>query len=57
MLRHHGDVVVSRFRNTGEVLVQLGFGWVVLPTAIDRKFPNADREWIWQRGGRDRAKA
>ena len=26
----------------------LGFGSVVLPTAIGRKFPNADRQWIWQ---------
>jgi integrase len=28
--------------------LRLGFGAVVLPTAIDRKFPNADREWSWQ---------
>ena len=25
-----------------------GFGWVWLPDAIGRKFPNAHREWIWQ---------
>src|SRR5213075_1706601 len=25
-----------------------GFGRVVLPTALDRKFPNAAREWPWQ---------
>jgi integron integrase len=25
-----------------------GFGAVVLPTALSRKFPNADREWSWQ---------
>jgi integrase len=25
-----------------------GFGRVWLPDAIGRKFPNADREWIWQ---------
>jgi integron integrase len=25
-----------------------GFGGVELPYALDRKLPNADREWIWQ---------
>ena len=25
-----------------------GFGRVILPTALDRKFPNAAREWQWQ---------
>jgi integron integrase len=25
-----------------------GFGRVILPTALDRKFPNAAREWPWQ---------
>ena len=25
-----------------------GFGAVVLPYALDRKYPNANREWIWQ---------
>jgi integron integrase len=35
-------------------------GWVELPTALDRKYPNAGREWVWQwvfpatRGYRDR---
>jgi len=23
-------------------------GWVELPTALDRKYPNAGREWVWQ---------
>jgi len=27
---------------------RLGFGAVMLPTALDRKFPNADRDWLWQ---------
>ena len=25
-----------------------GFGRVMLPFALSRKYPNADREWIWQ---------
>jgi len=25
-----------------------GAGWVELPTALARKYPNADREWVWQ---------
>ena len=25
-----------------------GFGRVALPFALSRKYPNADREWIWQ---------
>jgi integron integrase len=25
-----------------------GYGAVYLPFALDRKYPNADREWIWQ---------
>ena len=25
-----------------------GAGWVELPTALDRKYPNAGREWAWQ---------
>ena len=28
--------------------VQAGAGWVELPTALDRKYPNAGREWVWQ---------
>jgi integron integrase len=28
--------------------LQEGFGRVELPYALDRKMPNADREWIWQ---------
>jgi integron integrase len=27
---------------------RLGFGSVELPNALGRKFPHADREWIWQ---------
>ncbi len=25
-----------------------GAGWVELPTALHRKYPNAGREWVWQ---------
>jgi integrase len=25
-----------------------GLGWVELPDALQRKFPNAEREWAWQ---------
>jgi integron integrase len=28
--------------------LQYGAGWVELPTALARKYPNAAREWIWQ---------
>ena len=25
-----------------------GYGAVYLPTALERKYPNANREWCWQ---------
>ena len=28
--------------------VAAGAGWVALPTALARKYPNAGREWAWQ---------
>ncbi|MGQ9872350.1 hypothetical protein [Leptodesmis sp.] len=28
--------------------LEAGYGSVYLPFALDRKYPNADREWIWQ---------
>ena len=28
--------------------VAAGAGWVELPEALDRKYPNAAREWPWQ---------
>ncbi len=33
--QHHRDVAA-------------GAGWVELPTALSRKYPNAGREWVWQ---------
>jgi integron integrase len=43
-LRHHLDEVRSLH---GEDLRE-GFGRVWLPHALDRKLPNANREWQWQ---------
>jgi integron integrase len=28
--------------------LQSGAGWVELPTALARKYPNAGRDWVWQ---------
>ena len=28
--------------------LEAGFGSVILPTALARKFPNAPKEWVWQ---------
>jgi integron integrase len=28
--------------------LQQGYGRAPLPTALDRKYPNAEREWVWQ---------
>ena len=28
--------------------LQRGAGWVELPTALGRKYPNAGRDWVWQ---------
>src|SRR5262249_61693126 len=28
--------------------LQRGAGWVELPGALARKYPNAGREWVWQ---------
>jgi integron integrase len=45
--QHHADLAT-------------GAGWVELPAALHRKYPNAGREWVWQwvfpatRGYRDR---
>jgi integron integrase len=39
---------LEKVRRIHDEDLRLGFGSVVLPTAIDRKFPNADRDWVWQ---------
>ncbi|MEK6374541.1 MAG: integron integrase [Acidobacteriota bacterium] len=39
---------LEQARRVHDADLRLGFGAVVVPTAIDRKFPNAPREWTWQ---------
>ena len=39
---------LSRVRLLHEEDLRLGFGEVYLPFALERKYPNAIREWIWQ---------
>lgn len=43
-LRQH----LARVREQHEADVAHGAGWVELPDALDRKLPNAGREWPWQ---------
>jgi integron integrase len=39
---------LERVRDQHQRDLQGGAGWVELPTALDRRYPNADREWAWQ---------
>jgi integron integrase len=41
--RHLGRVKLQHQRD-----LELGFGQVYLPFALDRKYPDANTEWIWQ---------
>ena len=43
LVRHLADV-----RAQHEDDLAQGAGWVELPTALLRKYPNAGREWVWQ---------
>jgi len=43
LVRHLEDV-----RAQHEADLAMGAGWVELPTALLRKYPNAGREWAWQ---------
>jgi integron integrase len=43
-LRAH--LATVKVQHDGDII--LGAGAVALPEAIDRKYPNAPREWIWQ---------
>ena len=43
LARHLVDV-----RSQHEDDLARGPGWVELPTALMRKYPNAGREWVWQ---------
>jgi integron integrase len=44
VLREHLEAVRLRHQED----LRLGFGAVYLPGALDRKYPNAAREWRWQ---------
>lgn len=44
VLRAH----LEKVRRVHDEDLRLGFGSVVLPAALGRKLPNADREWRWQ---------
>jgi integron integrase len=44
VLREH----LEKVRLTHEVDLKQGYGAVYLPGALDRKYPNAAREWRWQ---------
>jgi len=39
---------LARVRQLHQRDIEAGFGRVYLPFALDRKYPNADREWGWQ---------
>jgi integron integrase len=43
LISHLGVVLVQHRRD-----VERGAGWVELPNAVGRKYPNAGREWAWQ---------
>lgn len=39
---------LAAVREQHQADLQLGAGWVELPTALGRKYPNAGRDWAWQ---------
>jgi integrase len=39
---------LGRARRLHEADCAGGHGWVALPDALSRKYPNAGREWVWQ---------
>src|SRR5439155_647763 len=39
---------LERVRGQHERDLRAGSGWVELPYALSRKYPNAGREWLWQ---------
>ena len=39
---------LERVREQHRRDLETGAGWVELPTALARKYPNAGREWVWQ---------
>jgi integrase len=47
-IRERLQAHLAEVRRTHERDLAAGFGRVVLPDALERKFPNAPREWRWQ---------
>ena len=45
-----GDLTehLTRVHDLHEADIRRGWGWVELPEALERKYPNAGREWSWQ---------
>jgi integron integrase len=39
---------LQKVKQIHEIDISKGFGSVYLPFALERKYPNADTEWIWQ---------
>jgi integrase len=39
---------LAAVRRLHEADLRAGAGWVELPSAIGRKYPNAGRDWLWQ---------
>jgi hypothetical protein len=39
---------LQKVNHMHEVDLSKGFGSVYLPFALERKYPDADKEWIWQ---------
>jgi integrase len=50
-------VHLGRVRAQHEADLARGAGWVELPDALGRKYPNAAREWGWQWGVFRKARA
>jgi integron integrase len=46
-IRRPLDTHLDRVRRQHEVDLARGGGWVELPHALDRKYPNAGRSWAW----------
>ena len=47
-LRTHLRTHLESVRRQHQKDLQRNAGWVELPGALERKYPNAGREWIWQ---------
>jgi len=47
-LKTHLAAHIQRAREHHQADLRQGVGWVELPWALARKYPNAGREWAWQ---------